>query len=72
MDKDSWMEVRKEPKLSPEEVLAQAEESRRKNQEFKKMIARRHREMAQHHFYSNEELCEMGQEDFVRDMLNGD
>lgn len=72
MDKDSWMEVRKEPKLSPEEVLAQAEESRRKNQEFKKAVGNRLSEMRHRHFYSNEELCEMGQEDFVRDRFNGD
>lgn len=67
---DSWMEVRKDPEPGPEQVLAEAKAERERNRRFAESVAKTHREMTQHHFYTDAELCEMGQEDFARDRRN--
>lgn len=67
MDNDSWTQVRVEPELSPEEVLAMANAERAENRRFAENVARVNQELAEHHSYSDAELCEMGQEDFVRE-----
>lgn len=67
MDNNSWAQVRVEPELSPEEVLAMAKAEREKNHRFAENVARANQELAEHRSYSDTELCEMGQEDFVRE-----
>lgn len=70
MDNDSWAQVRVEPELSPEEVLAMAKAEREKNRRFAENLAKVHQEMMEHHFYTDAELCEMGQEDLARERRN--
>ncbi len=68
----SWLQVPEEPELTPEEVLAQNKAEKAKNEEFESRIKQISLEMKKHHFYTDKELCEMGQEDFVRERRNNE
>lgn len=70
MADESWLEVRQDPEPTPEEVLAAAEESRRKNEQFERAFSQTMGKALRQPWPTLQELCDAGEEDYAREIYN--